>query len=379
MNLGVDIRILGRRRAVSRYTAGLLKAIARLKPEIKLYLFTESKEKTALLSLPEGSFKEVLVEPRITIRDHFLFKKDLEKYPLDVFFHPDNREFLFCHKNSVTTVHDLIPWVLPDLVLGSDPLTNLRQRVYLEMQKRALLKSAKRILTVSNASREDIVKVLGVDPDLITVTYEGVDNTFQPVVDKLQLQQTLKKYNLPEEYLFYIGGLDERKNLLRLIHAFSKIAESRKIFLVIGGRTDTTDLEGRNSFLTLKKEIEKLGLQSLVIFPGFILENDLPAIYSQAKVFVYPSYYEGFGLPPLEAMACGVPVITSNCSSLPEVCGKAALLFNPYETKALVAAISLMIDDEQLRNEYRQAGFQRVKHFSWESVAAKTIEVFESL
>ena len=297
MNIGVDIRVLGKGRAVSRYTRNILTALTHLASKNKYYLFTDTQEKADSLSLPEGSFEKVLVGPKLTLKDHFLFNNEIRKYPLDVFFHPDNTEFMFCHQHSVVVIHDLLPWLFPNLVLSSDPFINFRQRIYLKMQEKALSKSARKILTVSKSSREDIIRTLSVDPDIVSVTSEGVEDVFRPVVDQKVLQKVVSKYNLPERYIFYVGGLDERKNLLRLVHAFAKITESHQVNLVIGGKTDETDIEGRNSFLPLKKEVERLGLSSLVLFTGFIEEADLPAVYSRAEIFVYPSYYEGSGLP----------------------------------------------------------------------------------
>ena len=379
MNIGVDIRAIGKGRAVSRYTLNILKALYSLDQGIKFYLFNDSPDKVSVFKLPDGAFESVTVGEKMMIKDHFLLQKEIKKYPLDVFFHPDNTEFLFCHERSAVVIHDLIPWLLPNLVLSSDPFLNLRQKIYLKLQEKAILRSAKRILTVSKASREDIIKVLNVDPDLIEVTYEGVEDTFKPVTDNSVSEKISRKYNLPDNYIFYVGGLDERKNLLRLIHAFARIAGNYEIFLVIGGKTDDSDLEGRNSFLDLRKEVERLGLGSLVNFTGFIEEADLPSVYSRAKLFVYPSSYEGFGLPPLEAMACGVPVVASSSSSLPEICSDAALLVDPYKTEEFYSAIDILLKDNNLRGEYIKKGFINAGRFKWRDVGEKTLKALKSI
>ncbi len=379
MNIGVDIRVLGKGRAVSRYTLNILKSLYSLDQGIKFYLFNDNPEKVSALKLPDSVFELVAIGEKMMIKDHFLLQKEIKKYPLDVFFHPDNTEFLFCHERSVVVIHDLIPWLLPNLVLSSDPFLYFRQKIYLKLQEKAITRCAKKILTVSKASREDIIKVLNVDPDRVEVTYEGVGEVFKPVTDSGVSDKVTKKYSLPDNYIFYVGGLDERKNLLRLIHAFAKIAEKYEIYLVIGGKTDDSDLEGRNSFLDLKKEVDKLGLGSLVNFTGFIDDSDLPAVYSRAKLFVYPSYYEGFGLPPLEAMACGVPVIASNSSSLLEICADAALLVDPYKTEEFYSAIDILLKDNNLRGEYIKKGFINAGRFKWRDVAEKTLKVFKSI
>lgn len=379
MNIGVDVRVLGKGRAVSRYTRNILSSLIQLTAGFKFYLFTDEPAKVLSLSLTEGSFEIVQVASRLALRDHFFLRRVMKQLPLDIFFHPDNTEFLFCHEHSVVVIHDLIPWLFPNLVLSSEIFLNLRQRFYLKLQEKAILKSAAKIITVSNSSREDIIKVLGVDPDQVAVTYEGIDESFKPATDRSRIQEIVRRYHLPPVFIFYLGGLDDRKNLLRLIHAFAKVVEERRIFLVIGGSTSESETEGRNSFLSLKREINRLGLSALVIFTGFIAEEDLPLLYGQAQLFVYPSIYEGFGLPPLEAMACGVPVVASNSSSLPEVCGEAALLVNPYETGEFSSAIKILLSDEGLRQDYIRKGLSRSALFRWPEVARKTRQVFESL
>lgn len=379
MNIGIDIRVLGKGRAISRYTYNILLSLLGCEAGLKFYLFTDDESKVLPLSLPPESYEIVKTGPKVTLKDHFLMNRLIRQHPLNVFFHPDNTEFLFCHSNSVVVIHDSIPWIFPDLVLSSNLLLNLRQRIYLRLQKEAIIKSSKKIITVSNTSKADLIKILGVENEKVAVTYEGVEDSYRPVTDRRTLQDVTRRYNLPENYIFYLGGFDERKNLLRLIHAFSKVVEDKKIFLVIGGKTDEDDSDGKSSFLPLKEEINHLGLSSLVIFTGFISELDLPAVYSLSRLFVYPSIYEGFGRPPLEAMACGVPVLASNSSSLPEICGDAALLVSPYETKDFYSAIEILLKDTDLRQKYIQKGLMRSKMFGWDATARRTLSVFKSL
>lgn len=380
MKLGVDIRVMGKNRAVAKYTRGLIKALAKANTEVSFVLFTDDQQKAKSLGGDVlGRSLLRLVSSKLTLRDHFLFRRSWRDLSLDIFLHPDNVEFLFCHPNSVVALHDVIPYLYPELSLSGDRLIALRQKLYLFLQKTSLQRSAKMVLTVSEFSKSEIIRVLGLDPETVFVTHEGIDSNFQPIKDPSELERVRVRYRLPEKYLFYLGGFDGRKNVLRLIHAFSRLAEEFSIHLVLGGGLKNSVVEGGSEFLALKKEIQNLGVSSLVVFTDFIEESDLPAVYSGAKVFVYPSLCEGFGLPPLEAQSCGVPVVSSNATSLPEICLDSAILVNPRETQEIYSAISLLLEGEGIREKYSAKGLENVRRFTWESCARKTLAAFQNL
>jgi len=292
---------------------------------------------------------------------------------------------------TVVTVHDLGSEYLPSM-------HQLKQRLYLGFMQRRQLKTATRIIAVSKATKDDLVKRVGIDPEKVNVVYEGYDkDLFNPVKGDI-LVNSLRQYGLKsEEYFLFVGTVQPRKNLERLIEAFSvfchsgakrsEAIESRsyrsaKAFL----QDDKLKLVIAGSKGWLSDEIyelpKKLGIEEKVKFLGYVPDEDLPSLYSGAVALTFPSLFEGFGLPILEAQACGCPVLTSNISSMPEVAGPAsaggAVYVDPYSIDDIVKGME-RIENGELRMENVKQGFENVKRFSWEKCAAQTLEVFENL
>lgn len=256
---------------------------------------------------------------------------------------------------SVVTVHDLGSEYLP----GTH---QLKQRIYLSYMQRKQLKGATRIIAVSKATKKDLVKRIGIEPEKVTVIYEGYDQKlFKPIRGDI-LVNSLKPY-----YLF-VGTVQPRKNLERVIKAFAKIKDKKLV--IAGSKGWLAD--------QIYKLPKKLGIEDKVKFLGYVPDEKLPALYSAAEALVFPSLFEGFGLPILEAQACGCPVLTSKISSMPEVAGKGALLVNPYDVNEITNAM-IEVMDQSVRNKLIKNGFENVKRFSWEKCAAQTLEVFEEL
>jgi len=270
----------------------------------------------------------------------------------------------------VVTVHDLIPLLLP-AYRGS-----LLVRLYTRLVAAAARK-AEAIITVSQASARDIVRYLHVPPERVHVTYEAAGEAFQPVEDETLLAAIRQKYALPERYFLYLGGFDQRKNLSVLLRAFALLVNRQPLArLVIAGK-----LPGRDSSmfpdprrLAMESEVEES-----VTFTGWVAEEDKPALLSGATAFVFPSLYEGFGLPPLEAMACGAPVIASNRSSLPEVVGEGGILVEPTDVEALAEAMEMLLVDDALRAELRQRALAQAAKFSWKQTALETLAVYRKV
>jgi len=245
---------------------------------------------------------------------------------------------------------------------------------YAKMMMFTSTKSATKVISVSQSSKRDIVRYLNIPPDKIEVIYNAVSNIFKPM-NGLNLKDQLRtKFGVSGDYLLYVGNLMPHKNLKRLIYAFYRLRRKLKkdYNLVIVG-------EGIPHYRELRVLANDLGLKDNVIFLGFIAKKWLPILYNEAKVFVFPSQYEGFGLPPLEAMACGTPVITSNTSSLPEVVSDAGLLIDPYNVEELIEAMERCLTDDNLRAELIEKGLQRVKLFSWERTAQRTLEIYQTI
>lgn len=267
----------------------------------------------------------------------------------------------------VVTVHDLIPYIYPETV-GKGYL-----KLFLEQMPRIVEKAAK-IITVSQWSARDLQRVLRVPPEKIAVTYEAPEDFYRPLDRAVARELLAQKYGINRKFLLYLGGFGPRKNVKAVINAFYEVHRDLPTdhLLVLVGKED-------REYKDLQMLAEALGIADKVLFPGFVPVEELPYFYNAAEVFVYPSFYEGFGLPPVEAMACGTPVVTANSSSLPEVVGDAAIMTNPYDTSDIAEAIYRLLTNPELTEEYRRRGLTRVKQFSWRDTALQTIAVYEDV
>jgi len=268
----------------------------------------------------------------------------------------------------VTTIFDAILFVFPRFF-------RLRDRLTLGMYLRASNRCAAHVITISEQSRKDIQHYLGISRERISVTYPAAASIFRPVV-AVDVASVLARYGVTSPYILSVGTLEPRKNLARVIEAFADLRHRRvvspQLKLVLVGRRGWLE---HPIFATVRR----LELEEHVHFTGYVAEGDLPALYSGASVFVYPSLYEGFGIPPLEAMACGCPVVTSNCSSLPEVVGDAALQADPNDVMQITQAMERVLTDEALAQEMRQKGLRRAEQFSWRRCAEETIAVYRQV
>ena len=265
------------------------------------------------------------------------------------------------------TLHDIIPLRMPETV--SDKYLRIFND---ELPK--LLEYCEGIITVSEFSKEDISKDFNFPKEKIFVTPLAAEDIYFPM-SKLKCKEIInKKYSINDNYILYVGGLSPRKNILGLIEAYSLInRKTRNNYkLIITGRKG-------QSYPKYKSRSEELGVGNDVIFTDFIPLQDLPIFYNGAEVLVYPSFYEGFGLPPLEAMACGTPVIASNITSIPEVCADSALLINPYDVYELSNSIEQVLTDKKLMLNMMKKGLIRSMKFSWESTALNTLVAYKSM
>jgi glycosyltransferase involved in cell wall biosynthesis len=239
---------------------------------------------------------------------------------------------------------------------------------------RMTARRAAHIITVSEYSRRDISATYGIAPQRITVTPEAAPPNFLPVDNETELRRIRESYGIQENYILSLCSIQPRKNLVRLIEAYSCLRgvrpEGKLPQLVLAGKRGWLDSE---TF----RAAERNALGNDLLFTGYVAERDLPGLYSGAICFVYPSYFEGFGLPVVEAMQCGVPVIAGNRTSLPEVVGEAGLLFDPFDTQALVKALTQVIDDSEYRAVLRSKGLERARNFNWKTTAQLTLGVYE--
>lgn len=286
---------------------------------------------------------------------------------LDIFHSPDFALPPVGRARTVLTVHDLSFMRVPQC-------SDRRLRSYLLQVVPTSVRRADVVLADSECTRQDVIELLGVDPTHMEVVYPGVEQRFRPVQDVHVLDAVRKRYDLPVRFVLGLGTLQPRKNFDRLIRAYARLKKDTrsKVQLVIAGGPGWM-YEG------IFRQVEELGVQDMVCFPGYVADEDLPTLYTLADLFVFPSLYEGFGLPPLEAMACGTPVVTSNVSSLPEVVGDAALLVDPLDVAALAEAMQRVLIDADLRNKMIRQGQERARRFTWSEAARKLLGVYERL
>ncbi len=270
---------------------------------------------------------------------------------------------------GIVTIHDVIPLRLPVYVSKGT------MRAYMGLVSRAAHK-ATLIITVSQHAKQDIMDVLHLPAERIRVIYEAAGEKFLPVADEETLAKARARYGVGERYLFYLGGLELRKNVPQLVRAFAHVYQQvgdPNLQLLIAGNPDK---KSGPLFPDPRPVAADLGMSGQIVY-RYIEEEDKPAMYSAASAFIFPSMYEGFGLDPLEAMSCGAPVVCSNRTSLPEVVGDAALLFDPDNTGQMVAAIRDVLTNDQLAANLRERSLQRAARFSWRKTAQETLAVYE--
>jgi glycosyltransferase involved in cell wall biosynthesis len=375
MRIGINIdqilyRISG---GTGRYSWNLIKSLAEIDNRNSYVLFhsrTHSKNLAVIEELNLGSnfslrqlpfsrplASSVWSRARFWPLGFFLGQLDLVHAPT----------FAIPAKGSaklVVTVHDLAFLKFPEFYTA-------RSLKFHQRSARIAASEADLLIAVSNSTKEDIISLLSVDEKRVKVIYEGVE------IDKSLLdkkQQVLLGLGVQKPYILFVGTLEPRKNLVRLLQAFAALKRM-------------TDLEHRLVIVGPKgwlyeevfRELEDKDLKESVLLTDLVSDAELSVIMNQADLFVYPSLYEGFGLPPLEAMACGTPVLTSNLSSLPEVTGDAAILINPYDIDQMASAMINILEDEELKGRLAKKGMQRAAMFSWEKMARETLEAYSGL
>ena len=312
---------------------------------------------------------EMRVLPVPRLWTHVGLSWEMLRRPPDLLFVPSHVVPLVHPRCCVVTVHDLGYHHYPETHTAW-------QNLYLRWSTRHNARSARRILADSEATRRDLVAFYGTPPAKISVVYPGRDESLAPVRDPALLAAARARYDLAGDYLLYVGTLQPRKNLVRLIQAY---AACRALLAGSGVPVPHLVLAGQKGWLydDIVGEVDRLGLQRQVRLTGYVPDEDLAPLLSGALAFVFPSLYEGFGLPVLEAMACETPVICSNAASLPEVAGEAALLVDPLDTEALAQAMARVVTDEDLRRALAARGLSQVQRFSWRRCAAETLAVLE--
>jgi glycosyltransferase involved in cell wall biosynthesis len=261
----------------------------------------------------------------------------------------------------VVTIHDLSFLFFPQ---GFRTLN----RSYLRIFTRISVSRARRVIAVSESTKRDLVQHYGLPPARIDVVHNGVDGSFEPLPAD-QVDTFRKKRGLPERFILFVGTLEPRKNVVRLVEAYARLPKERPPLMLVGGKGWLYD--------EIFARVEALNLSSEVHFVGYVPAEELPFWYNAAVLFAYPSLYEGFGLPPLEAMACGTAVVASTSSSLPEVIGQAGLLVDPADTEALAASMEQVLSGKGIQEQMQAAGLAQAQSFSWEKTAQRTVHSYQ--
>jgi len=358
MLIGIDASrtVAARPTGTEVYSRRLIQALLTLESPHRFRLYLRSAP-------PSGAFPgaELCAIPFPRLWTHLRLSWEMARRPPDVLFIPAHVLPLVHPRASLVTVHDLGYLYFPK----AHPW---RQRLYLDLSTRWNARAAAHLLADSEATKADIVTRYGTPPEKITVAYPGHDETLAPVRDSAAIEAVKAHYGIASDYFLYLGTLQPRKNLARLVAAFTALRS--ETVLVLAGKRGWLYKE-------LFAQVHRMGLERRVLFPGYIPDKNKAALLSGALAFVFPSLYEGFGLPIVEAQACGCPVITSTTSSLPEVAGEAALLVDPGDTNAIAAAMQDVVADPGLRERLIEHGFANVRRFSWTACAQTVLSVVE--
>jgi glycosyltransferase involved in cell wall biosynthesis len=268
-----------------------------------------------------------------------------------------------CPCPAVVTIHDLIHLRFPEHL--ATPL----HQVYARMMLGLAVRRARRIITVSEHSRRDIVRLLGAAEDRVQVVPNGVDPRFRPVQDEARLDAVRRRYELPKRFVLSVGNINPHKNVLGLLQAFERVGSQEDLDLVLVGESVRQDgkVQGVRAAIARARRVRHIPR---------VPHEELPAFYTLAEMFVTPSLYEGFGLTPLEAMACGAPLVAGRTSSLPEVLGDAPVWVDPTQPESIAAGLLRMAGDEALRKRCIASGLARAQAFSWRRAAEQTLEVY---
>jgi len=351
---------------IGTYIRNLLRHLARIDRENEYVLLCQESDMGVAATLGEN-FRAVL-EPadNYSIAEQIHVPWVLMREKPDVYHAPHYVLPVAVRSRSVVTIHDCIHLMFPQY------LPNRAAYAYARGAMWSAARRSDRILTVSEASKRDILHFFNVPPDKISVVYNAIDERIWEEPPPEDIARVRERFQLDQRFVLYAGTIKPHKNLVRLIEAFAQLrkGEFEELKLLIIG-------DEISKLPALRRAVHSYKLHKHVRFLGFLPDETLAALYRLASLFVFPSLYEGFGLPPLEAMASGTPVVTSNVSSLPEVAGDAAVLVDPYDVSSIVEGMRRVLSDSALANELRRKGLIRARDFSWERSVARTHEIYQ--
>jgi glycosyltransferase involved in cell wall biosynthesis len=388
MHIGIDGRALTNWRGFGVYLRELLAELSGLSGH-DVTIFAEADQVRPdgpLAGLP-AHWRRLALPPggrSAFWREEVDLPRFYRHHPVDVFFHPDNNVCWHGGTPVVVTWHDSMVEMFPHYFFGHDPWRRTKGQIAHWLKLNLLKHTASRVITVSESSKRDLCRIGDLDPGRVVVVHNGVHPRFRPQRDVRLPERCAEQHDLQPGYILYAGGLNPHKNVEALVRSYAALTErdlGRPLPpLVLCGKLHDPD----NPYIVtsakqLQDLVQRLGLASRVRFLGYVPPDDrLVTLYNGASMLVFPSLYEGFGLPVAEALACGTPVITANSSSLPEVAGEAALLIDPGRTEQIAAAMAHLLTHEDLCERLSEAGPLQAARFRWESTARQTLAVLEA-
>ncbi len=371
MKIGFDAkRLFNNFTGLGNYSRTLVSGINQVAPEHELFLFTPKKKY-------HNDSREFFKEPYRTVTPKTRFKaywrsissvRKIKQLNLDVFHGLSHELPLGIKKTgvkSVVTIHDIIYKTYPNDFSFFD-------RLIYDFKFNYSCKNADKIIAVSKSTKNDIIKFYGIPESKIEVIYQSCHEQFKQTLSADEISKVLLPYKLPSQFMLFVGSIIERKNLLNLIKAIELLPETIKLPLVVVGKGNSY-LKKVNAYIKGKK------LEERIVFAPQVSYKDLPALYQKASVFIYPSVYEGFGIPVIEALWSKTPVITSNCSSMPEAAGNGAFLCNPKEPASIAEGIVKIIKDKNYAQELIEKGSEHIKNFENEVVTKQVLNLYHSL
>lgn len=368
--IGIDARFCtAKATGIGRHVFELIQGIAEIDKENEFHVFLNEEQYEAFICPGKNFYKYKTQAKHYSFAEQINFWRQLESHKFDLMVFPHFNAPLLYSRPFVVTIHDLTLHKFPG-GKKRDIISKLAYRLLIH----TVVRKAKHCFAVSENTKKDMMKYLKVPEEKVHVCYNGVSQRFSPIHDIKCLGKFRKKHQLPENYILYTGVFRSHKNIERLIDAYALCKEKYQKFqhsLVLAGPHDSASTN-------IPERIKRHGLEKDIFLTGFFPEEEMQELYSASTAYIFPSLYEGFGIPPIEAMQCEIPVACSNTSSLPEVCGDAVLYFDPYNTEEMSEALFKVISNKKLRKDLVEKGKKQSQKFSWKDMVEKMYRVYKN-
>lgn len=371
MRIGIEAQRIFRKKkhGMDMVALELIKQLQVLDTKNEYFIFVNNVEDVTALTETANCKIVHLKESSYPVWEQVHLPKAVNDYKLDLLHCTSNTAPISLKVPLIITLHDIIYLEKWNFTKGTT--YQIIGNFYRRWNVPKVVKKAKHIITVSEFEKQRIASHFKLTDVQVSAVYNGVGAHFKRVRDEAELKRTKEAYNLPDNFIFYLGNTDPKKNVIGVLQAISILKSKGKL----RSKLLMLDID-RDYLLATMKQIGDVSLMDDIVFSGYVPNKDLPAIYSQAQLFLYPSLRESFGIPLLEAMACGVPTITSNTSSMPEVAGSASVLVNPFKPEEIAEAILNLQQDLNLQQQLIAKGLKRVEHFTWEANAKQTLALY---